>query len=139
MGTASITLVGTLIADPETRKTGKGTVICTFKLPTHEGWGDNQVTTWWRCTLFGKQAEQAADKLKQGSNVVVMGEPKLTEWQGRDGDTRYSAEVICQAWRYGPKSAAGDNRSASRSKGRGKPVYSSDYAADEASLEDLPF
>lgn len=49
MGTASITLVGTLIADPETRKTGKGTTICTFKLPTHEGWGENQVTTWWRC------------------------------------------------------------------------------------------
>ena len=85
--------------------------------------------------MFGKQAEQAADKLKQGSNVVVMGEPKLSEWQGRDGDTRYSAEVICQAWRYGPKSSAGDSRSAGRSKGRGKPVY----AADEASLEDLPF
>ena len=103
MGTATITISGTLSDDPDVRTTAKGTTVVNLKVPTHQGWGDKEVTTWWRCTLFGKQAEQAAQPLKGGSNVLLAGEPRLTKWQGRDGDDRYSPEVVCTMWRFGPK------------------------------------
>jgi len=51
------------------------------------------VTTWFRVTLWRKQAENAAKYLTKGSPVYVEGRLRVEEWTDRDGNTRYTLEV----------------------------------------------
>src|SRR5260221_4281931 len=69
-----ITLVGNLGADPELRYAPQGTPVCSFNLATNERRKDratgenNDITTWFRVTLWGRQAEVAAQYLTRGKD-----------------------------------------------------------------------
>ena len=56
------------------------------------------VTTWFRITLWNKQAENAAKYLTKGSAVYIEGRLRIEEWTDRDGNNRYTLEV--QGSRY---------------------------------------
>jgi single-strand DNA-binding protein len=93
-----ITIVGYLGRDPELRYTPDGTPVCNFSIATTERRknkaGDLQdVTTWFRVSLWGRQAEVANQYLTKGRQVYVEGRLSLSEYQDRDGNTRTSAEV----------------------------------------------
>jgi single-strand DNA-binding protein len=56
--------------------------------------GESQdVTTWFRITLWGKQAENASKYLTKGSNVYIEGRLRVEEWSDRDGKSRYTLDV----------------------------------------------
>ncbi len=56
--------------------------------------GESQdVTTWFRITLWGKQAENASKYLTKGSSVYIEGRLRLEEWSDRDGKIRYTLDV----------------------------------------------
>lgn len=93
-----IILVGHLGRDPELKYTPQGTAVANFSIATTErrkgGGGDAQeVTTWFRVTLFGKQAEVAQQYLNKGKLVYVEGRLKLNEYTDREGKPRTSLEV----------------------------------------------
>ena len=74
-----IILVGNLGRDPELRYTPQGTPVCSFSLATNErrrdkNTGDNNdITTWFRVTLWGRQAEIASQYLQRGRPVYIEG------------------------------------------------------------------
>src|SRR6266481_722818 len=74
-----ITLVGNLGRDPELRYTPQGTPVCSFSLATNERRKDratgenNDITTWFRVTLWGRQAETASQYLTRGRPVYIEG------------------------------------------------------------------
>jgi single-strand DNA-binding protein len=93
-----IILVGNLGRDPELRYTPQGTPVCNFTLATNERRKDKagetqDITTWFRVTLWGRQAETASQYLTKGKPVYVEGRLRVEEWTDRDGKARHTLEV----------------------------------------------
>lgn len=93
-----IILVGNLGRDPELRYTPQGTPVCSFSLATNERRKDRSgemqdQTTWFRVTLWGRQAETASQYLQKGRPVYIEGRLRVEEWTDRDGKARQSLEV----------------------------------------------
>ncbi len=93
-----IILVGNLGRDPELRYTPQGDAVCNLSIATSEKKRDKagewqDVTTWFRVTLWRKQAENAAKYLAKGRKVYVEGRLRIEEWTDRDGNNRYTLEV----------------------------------------------
>jgi len=93
-----IIIVGNLGRDPELRYTPQGTAVCNFSMATTDKRRDKSgefqdVTTWFRVTLWDKKAEVAAKYLTKGSQVYIEGRLKLDEWTDRDGNTRTTLDV----------------------------------------------
>lgn len=93
-----IILVGNLGRDPELRYTTQGTPVCSFSLATNEKRKDKtgeaqDITTWFRVTLWGRQAETASQYLTKGRPVYIEGRLRVEEWTDRDGKQRHTLEV----------------------------------------------
>lgn len=93
-----IIVVGNLGRDPELRYTPQGTPVCSFTVATNEKRKDRtgetqDFTTWFRITLWGRQAETASQYLTKGRPVYIEGRLRLEEWTDRDGKQRYTLEV----------------------------------------------
>lgn len=93
-----IIVVGNLGRDPELRYTPQGTPVCSFTVATNEKRKDRagemqDVTTWFRVTLWGRQAETASQYLAKGRPIYVEGRLRVEEWTDRDGKQRYTLEV----------------------------------------------
>jgi len=93
-----IILVGNLGRDPELRYTAQGTPVCSFSMATNERRKDKtgemqDQTTWFRVTLWGRQAETASQYLSKGRPVYIEGRLRVEEWTDRDGKPRHTLEV----------------------------------------------
>lgn len=93
-----IFLVGNLGKDPELRYTPSGTPVAQFSMATNEKFkkqGEEvQITTWFRVTVFGRQAESVSQYLTKGRQCCVMGRLRREEWTGRDGTAQVTLEVV---------------------------------------------
>lgn len=93
-----ITIVGYLGRDPELRYTPQGTAVCKLSVATTErrraASGDTEEhTTWFRVTVWGRQAELANEYLGKGRQVYIEGRLRLEEYADREGNPRISPEV----------------------------------------------
>ncbi|MEF3089757.1 single-stranded DNA-binding protein [Raoultella scottii] len=97
--TAQISAYGRLVADPETRTTGKGTKMAMARLAVSlpcNAAGDGQATFWLGVITFGKQADALA-KHQKGDLVSVAGNMLLNQWTGQDGGTQQGFQVIADS------------------------------------------
>lgn len=93
-----IIIVGNLGRDPELRYTPQGTAVCNLSVATTEKKRDKagelqDVTTWFRVTLWRNLAENASKYLTKGRQVYVEGRLSVEEWTDREGNNRYTLEV----------------------------------------------
>lgn len=93
-----ITVVGHLGKDPELRYTPQGNAVCNISVATSEKRRDKtgemqDSTTWFKITLWGKQAETASKFLTKGSQIYIEGRLRVEEWADRDGKNRYTLEI----------------------------------------------
>jgi len=94
-----IVIVGYLGKDPELRYTPQGMAVCNFSIATTEKrkearTGESQdVTTWFKVTLWGKKAEVANQYLSKGKQVYLEGTLRQEEWTDREGARRTSLVV----------------------------------------------
>ncbi|HEX8473705.1 MAG TPA: single-stranded DNA-binding protein [Pyrinomonadaceae bacterium] len=140
-----ITLVGNLGRDPELRYTPQGTPVCSFTIATNERRkdksGENQdVTTWFRVTLWGRQAETASQFLTKGRPVYIEGRLRVEEWTDRDGKQRHTLEVHATDMQFigggrGDDAPSGGSRSDSASSGGSEPMGGGGDISDD----DIPF
>ena len=99
-GVNKVILIGNLGADPEVRHTTSGTPVANFRIATTESYTDRngekvQRTEWHRIVAFGKLAEIVGQYLKKGKQVYVEGRLQTRDWEGQDGQKRYTTEIIC--------------------------------------------
>lgn len=133
-----IIVVGNLGRDPELRYTPQGTPVCNFTVATNEKRKDRNgemqdITTWFRVTLWGRQAETASQFLTKGRPVYVEGRLRVEEWQDRDGKQRYTLEVHATDLQFiGGRTEEGQPQQASRSS-------QPESASEELSDDDIPF
>ena len=99
-GVNKVILVGNLGADPETRAMPSGMTVANLRIATSESWRDKQSgeqqerTEWHRVALFGRLGEIAAEYLKKGSQVYIEGSLRTRKWQDKQGNERYSTEIV---------------------------------------------
>jgi single-strand DNA-binding protein len=97
-----VILVGNLGRDPETRYTPDGAAVTNISVATTSTWKDKtsgekrQDTEWHRVTFFGRLAEVAGEYLRKGSPVYIEGRLKTRKWQDKEGQTRYSTDIIAE-------------------------------------------
>ena len=84
---------GNLGNQAEQRYTQGGDSIVSFSVAVKSGFGDKAVTTWVRCTMFGKRGESVLPYLNKGQLVGVSGEFSARDWDDKEGQKRTSVEV----------------------------------------------
>ena len=95
-----VILVGNLGADPETRYMPSGDAVTNIRLATTDRFKDKasgefkEATEWHRVAFFGKIAEIAGQYLRKGSSVYIEGKIRTRKWQDKDGQERYSTEIV---------------------------------------------
>lgn len=93
-------LIGNLGNDPDMRYTASGTAIANISLATAESWRDKnsgeqqERTEWHRIVFFGRLAEVVGEYLRKGSQIYVEGRIQTRKWQDKEGNDRYSTEVV---------------------------------------------
>ena len=99
-GINKVIVVGNLGADPDTRYMPSGGAVTNLSVATSESWKDKQTgeqkerTEWHKVAMFGRLAEIAAEYLRKGSQVYIEGKLRTRKWQDRDGNDRYTTEII---------------------------------------------
>lgn len=136
-----VILVGNLGRDPELRYTPQGTPVCDFSMATNERrkgkdgeYEDN--VTWFKVTLWGRQAETASQYLTKGRQVYIEGRLRLEEWTDRDGKARTTLEVHATDMQF-----IGGNRQ-DEDRPKEKAAAASGGAAaggDDLTDDDIPF
>ena len=99
-GINKVILIGNLGADPETRAMPSGATVANLRIATTENWKDKQSgenkerTEWHTVAMFGRLGEIAGEYLKKGSKVYIEGSLRTRKWQDKQGNDRYTTEII---------------------------------------------
>ena len=136
-----IILVGNLGRDPELRYTTQGTPVCSFTMATNERKKDKagefqDLTTWFRVSLWGRQAETASQYLTKGRPVYIEGRLRVEEWTDRDGRSRYTLEVHATDMQFIGGAKGEDSLSTPRAETSNS---REDKNTPEISDDDIPF
>jgi len=97
-------LIGNLGADPEVKSFSNGGKVCNLRLACSESWKDKQGepqerTEWVSVAIFQEGLVGVAERyLKKGSKVYIEGKLQTRKWQDKEGNDRYSTEVVLQGF-----------------------------------------
>tara|TARA_B110000046_G_scaffold173759_1_gene196662 strand:+ start:14165 stop:14602 length:438 start_codon:yes stop_codon:yes gene_type:complete len=143
-GVNKVILVGNLGKDPEVRHLENGASVANFSIATSETYkdknGNRQEQTEWHNVVLWRGLAQIAEKyLKKGSQIYIEGKLRTRSWQDKDGNTRYTTEVVGdQMTMLGGRSSGGnDTPNSNTSNEPSKNTGSADISSDDA--DDLPF
>jgi single-strand DNA-binding protein len=147
-GINKVILVGNCGKDPETRYMPSGGAVTNITLATSEGWKDKQTgeqkerTEWHTVVFFNRLAEIAGEYLRKGSQVYVEGSLRTRKWQDKNGQDRYTTEIVATEMQMlGGKGGGGDSyapaqSSSSSSSRRPEPAGA---MVDDSFDDDIPF
>lgn len=142
-GVNKVILVGNLGKDPEVRHLENGAAVANFSIATSETYkdknGNRQEQTEWHNIVLWRGLAQIAEKyLRKGSQIYIEGKLRTRSWQDKDGNTRYTTEVVGdQMTMLGGKSSSGDNSSSEMTNEPRNASGAADIDGDDA--DDLPF
>jgi single-strand DNA-binding protein len=99
-GINKVILVGNLGQDPESRTTPGGTTVTNIRIATTDSWTDKasgekkEQTEWHTVVLWSRLGEIAAEYLRKGSQVYIEGRLQTRKWQDKQGNDRYTTEIV---------------------------------------------
>ena len=101
MSVNKVMILGRLGQDPELKYTPSGTAVCNFSLATNDYWTDKsgqkqERTEWHRVVVWGKVGENCGRYLSKGRQAFVEGSLQTRQWEGKDGQKRYTTEVVAR-------------------------------------------
>jgi len=125
-GINKVILIGNLGQDPETRAMPSGSSVTNLRVATSESWKDKQSgemkerTEWHSVAMFGRLAEIAGEYLKKGSHVYIEGSLRTRKWQDKQGNDRYSTEIIANEMQMLGGRGGGGTAGGAAGGGRGR-------------------
>jgi single-strand DNA-binding protein len=157
-----VMLIGNITRDPELRSTASGQSVASFSIATNRVWKDpssgerRESAEFHNIVAWGKLAEICGQYLRKGSKLYVEGRLQTRNWQGQDGNKRYTTEIVMENMIMLDRKPQGGFQSA------GAPIQSAPQAApssappqapqpeeiptiqidenqDEVRIEDIPF
>jgi len=99
-GVNKVILIGRCGQDPDVRYMPDGKAVSNVSIATSETWKDKNTgqkqerAEWHKVVFFGGLAKIVADYVKKGSNIYVEGKLQTKKWQDKDGQDRYTTEVV---------------------------------------------
>ena len=135
-GVNKVILIGNLGKDPEVRYLDSGVAVANFSLATTESYKNKEgervsQTEWHNVVLWRGLAEVAEKWLKKGSSVYIEGKIRSRKWEDKEGNTRYTTEIL------------GDNMTMLGKKddnsAQSTPSSSEESVPQEEKGDDLPF
>ena len=99
-----VILIGNLGRDPEIRHLENGAAVANFSVATNENYRDKSgewktITEWHNIVAWRNLAERAERDLKKGSLVYIEGKLNTRKWQDRDGNDRYTTDIVALSMR----------------------------------------
>ena len=137
-----VILIGRLGADPEMRYTQSGAAVATLSVATSEHWKskDGQKeskTEWHRVVLWSKLAELASQYLSKGRQVYLEGRLQTRSWDDKDGQKRYTTEIVANSMQF--LGGASDERSTSASQDMPPDMPPMPGSSSADTEDDIPF
>lgn len=144
------TILGYLGSDPEVRSTKAGTKVATLSVATNRSWTDRdgnerEETSWHRVVFWKRLAEVCGEYLEKGDRIYVEGRIQYRQWEGDDGRTRYSTEIVGRRMVMlgSPSGGRSDGRESPRQEPdpEKQPAGDGDFSEDAlmGGEDDLPF
>jgi single-strand DNA-binding protein len=99
-GINKVILIGRLGSDPEVRYTPSGVAVANFSVATSEEWKDKdsgekkERTEWHRIVAWRRLGEICGEYLSKGKQVYVEGRLQTRSWEDRDGNKKYTTEIV---------------------------------------------
>lgn len=141
-GVNKVILIGNLGADPELRYTSGGSAVADLRLATSRKYttkdgNSKEDTQWHRIVVWGKQAEHCKEYLSKGRQVYVEGRLQTRQWEDRDGNKRYTTEVVAERVQF----LGGGGRGGGNEGGYDGPPPPSEQDAPSSNMDDddIPF
>ncbi|HEY3077353.1 MAG TPA: single-stranded DNA-binding protein [Burkholderiales bacterium] len=151
-----VILVGNLGRDPETKYMPDGAAITNVSIATSYQRTDKasgqktEETEWHRVVFFSRLAEIAGEYLKKGSQVYVEGRLRTRKWQDKEGQDRYTTEIVADTMQMlGSRAGSGEPRGESFAQKAAEPKAAAAAAAPGAAKkpagkfddmeDDIPF
>ena len=99
MSVNKVILVGRLGKDPDVKKMTNGESVTNVTLATSENWKDKsgakqEKTEWHNLVFYRRLAEIAGQYLNKGSQIYIEGKLQTRKWQSKEGQDRYTTEII---------------------------------------------
>lgn len=152
-GINKVILVGNLGNDPDVRYTASGSAVANISLATTDSWKDKNTgeqqdrTEWHRVVFFNRLGEIAAEYLRKGSQVYVEGRLQTRKWQDKEGNDRYTTEIVANEMQMlGGRASGGapggdynDAPPASQASGSSRAPAAAAPIADDGFDDDIPF
>lgn len=141
MSFAEIILVGNVGRDPELRFTPNGNAVCDFSLAVNRRRpsGDNnwvEETTWFKISVWGRQAETVNKYVQKGRQVMVVGDRiEANAYTSRDGEARASLDVTARRVVF----LSGGSSDGGGSRGGGYDDYDNYDGGGATDADDIPF
>jgi len=133
-----VILIGNLGADPEIRYTQSGAAVANLRLATTETWKKDGVkeglTEWHRVVSFGRLAEICGEYLSKDSKIYIEGRIQTRKWQDRDGNDKYTTEIVAREMKMLSPRGAGD-----QSQGSGYEKEEPPVPQESSMGDDVPF
>ena len=144
-GVNKVILIGNLGKDPEIRYTQSGTAVANFSLATTETWGGGdggekqEKTEWHNIVAWARLAEICNQYLQKGRQVYIEGRIQTRKWEDRDGNTRYTTEIVAQNMQM--LGGRGDSEYSGGGGGGGNRAASGSAPGPDAGVsdDDIPF
>ena len=134
-------IVGRVTADPQLRTTPGGASVTAFSIATNRVWkgkdGKQEETEFHNIVAWGRTAEIASQFLQKGALVLIEGRLRTRSWQDKQGQTRKTTEIICEALQLGPRAGGGSPPTGGARTSPSSPSQSSEADAP-APVEDIP-
>jgi len=146
-----VILIGNLGADPEVRKFQNGGSVCNLRIATSENWKDKNTgerrekTEWHSVAIFSEGLTRIAEQyLRKGSKIYIEGQLETRKWQDKNGNDRYSTEVVLRNFnssmvmldgRSSGGGSGGNDRAAGGMSEQGSSSGGQSYEMDD----DIPF
>jgi single-strand DNA-binding protein len=141
-----VVITGNLTRDPELRSTSGGTSVCSLRVAVNsrrkEGdqWVDKP--NYFDVTVWGAQGENCAQYLAKGRPVAIDGRLNWREWEGKDGSTRQTVDIIADSVQFLGSPQGGQVNNGGQTREPDLPADTSDF--DQVGVasggdDDIPF
>jgi len=134
--------IGRCGKDPEVRYTAGGTAVasvsiaCSEKFKAKSGEWEEK-TEWVNLVFWGKLAEIVGEYVAKGKEIYVSGRMQTRKWQDKEGNDRYSTEIVCEKMQMLGGKGDGGSGGGSRGESSGRPAR--DNLGGAGSYEEPPF
>jgi len=141
-----VSLIGNLGADPDIRQLPNGTAVASISLATTRRWKDKQSgerkehTEWHRVVFFNRLAEVVGEYLHKGSQIYIEGRLQTRKWQDKQGNDRYTTEIVASEMNMLGGKPGGDSASATAAGSSSTmPELTPNSGSSDGFDDDVPF